>query len=109
MPSTPTSARGNGLGSGTQEKSETMHDWKIARQPGSAIAFASFDPGTATGDHHVHAFRKLSLNEELCRPKRVVIEDLPGGKCTWRFVPKARLEEGVENEGAWPRIIDVCG
>lgn len=85
--------------------------WRISRIPGSVITFASFDPTTAssTVDESEAAMRKLSLNEELCRPKRIVIETSPEGRSTWRFVPKARCEEGVENEGMWPRVVDVCG
>ncbi len=71
---------------------------RITRVPGSTLVFASFDPGAASGDR-LFAFRKLTLNEELCRPKRVVVETGPDGKSTWRFVPKARMEEGVDNEG----------
>ncbi|THH07495.1 hypothetical protein EW145_g3331, partial [Phellinidium pouzarii] len=84
--------------------------WNISRQPGSTISFASFDPATASGDHtNFYAFRKLSLNEELCRPKRIVIETAPDGRCTWRFVPNAHWEAGVDDEGVWPRNVDVCG
>ncbi|EJD03099.1 uncharacterized protein FOMMEDRAFT_146791 [Fomitiporia mediterranea MF3/22] len=83
---------------------------KVARHTRSTIRFASFDPATASGDHtNASAFRKLTLNEELCRPKRVVIETAPDGRSTWRFVPNARREDGVENEGIWPRVVDVCG
>ncbi|KAJ7262165.1 hypothetical protein B0H12DRAFT_1217556 [Mycena haematopus] len=53
--------------------------------------------------------RTLSLNEELYRPKRVVIETTCSGESSWRFVPKARWEEGVLDEGSWPRVIDLCG
>ncbi|KAH9083545.1 hypothetical protein EDB83DRAFT_2511855 [Lactarius deliciosus] len=42
-------------------------------------------------------------------PKRVVIETHPGGFSHWRFVPRARLAEGVSDEGSWPRLVDVLG
>ena len=83
---------------------------RIARHPDSMIRFAEYDPATATGDPTgAYAFRNLSLNEELCRPKRVVIEFMPNGSCTWRYVPNALWEDNVENEGTWPRVVDVCG
>ena len=83
---------------------------RIARHPDSMIRFAEYDPATATGDPTgAYAFRNLSLNEELCRPKRVVIEFMPNGGCTWRYVPNALWEDNVENEGTWPRVVDVCG
>lgn len=106
MPNSPTS-RANSA-SPQQEESP----WRISRLPGSVITFASFDPSAATGsseDTNETGMRKLSLNEELCRPKRVVIETSPDGRSTWRFIPKARWEEGIENEGKWPRVVDVCG
>ena len=83
---------------------------RISRHPDSMIRFAEYDPATATGDPTgAYAFRNLSLNEELCRPKRVVIEFMPNGSCTWRYVPNALWEDNVENEGTWPRVVDVCG
>ncbi|KAJ7647326.1 hypothetical protein FB45DRAFT_998488 [Roridomyces roridus] len=82
---------------------------RLLRRPSSTLSFASFDPRTALGDHGWD-LRGLSLNEELYRPKRVVIETTCGGEAsTWRFVPKARLEEGVVDEGQWPRVIEICG
>ncbi|KAI5123657.1 hypothetical protein M0805_001687 [Coniferiporia weirii] len=109
MPTTPTSRTGSSSSPGGANELDSS-TWKIFRQPGSVIAFASFDPATATGDQiNASAFRKLTLNDELCRPKRVVVETTPDGQCTWRFVPNARWEEGVENEGSWPRTVDVCG
>jgi hypothetical protein len=41
--------------------------------------------------------------------KRVVIETTSNGESFWRFVPRAKREEGCEDEGVWPRIIEVCG
>ncbi|KAJ3799185.1 hypothetical protein GGU11DRAFT_679995 [Lentinula aff. detonsa] len=75
----------------------------------SSLSFASFNPRTATSSHSTPDARKLSLNEELYNPKRVVIEMSPTGESFWRFVPKARTDEGVIDEGDWPRVVDVCG
>ncbi|KAJ4002039.1 hypothetical protein F5050DRAFT_1802617 [Lentinula boryana] len=75
----------------------------------SSLSFASFNPRTATSSHSTPDARKLSLNEELYNPKRVVIERSPTGESFWRFVPKARTDEGVIDEGDWPRVVDVCG
>ncbi|KAL0957228.1 hypothetical protein HGRIS_001042 [Hohenbuehelia grisea] len=82
---------------------------RLLRLPNGSLAFASFDPRTATSCSHSPDVRKLSLNEQLYRPKRVVLETLPNGETFWRFVPKARWEEGVLDEGAWPRMVNICG
>ncbi|KAJ7072322.1 hypothetical protein C8F01DRAFT_973331 [Mycena amicta] len=81
---------------------------RLLRRPSSTLSFASFDPRVASADHGL-GMRALSLNEELYRPKRVVIETTCSGQSFWRFVPRARLDEGVEDEGTWPRVIDICG
>ncbi|KAJ3820088.1 hypothetical protein F5880DRAFT_1488628 [Lentinula raphanica] len=75
----------------------------------STLSFASFNPRTATSSHLTSDARKLSLNEGSYNPKRVVIETSPTGEKFWRFVPKARLDEGVVDEGDWPRVVDICG
>lgn len=75
----------------------------------STLSFASFNPRTATSSQLTPDARKLSLNEDLYNPKRVVIETSPTGESFWRFVPKARIDEGVVDEGDWPRVIDICG
>ncbi|KAJ6499905.1 hypothetical protein C8R47DRAFT_970689 [Mycena vitilis] len=81
---------------------------RILRRPSSTLSFASFDPRVASADHGWD-MRSLSLNEELYRPKRVVIETTCSGESSWRFVPRARWDEGVVDEGSWPRVIDLCG
>ncbi|KAJ7096313.1 hypothetical protein C8R44DRAFT_644127 [Mycena epipterygia] len=81
---------------------------RLLRRPSSTLSFASFDPRVASADH-AWDLRSLSLNEELYRPKRVVIETTCSGVSSWRFVPKARRDEGVADEGQWPRVIDICG
>ncbi|CCM01468.1 uncharacterized protein FIBRA_03522 [Fibroporia radiculosa] len=87
-------------------QSERLH-----HVPGSTITFASFHPLSASSQFDIGNIRNLSLNEELYRPKRIVIETFPGrdGGSFWRFVPRARRDPGVENEGSWPRVIDLCG
>ncbi|KAH9949571.1 hypothetical protein B0H21DRAFT_727465 [Amylocystis lapponica] len=82
---------------------------RLLRVPGSTLLFAFFHPLTATSGHDVPNVRKLSTHEELYRPKRVVIETPPNGGSFWRFVPRAQWAQGVENEGAWPRVIEICG
>ena len=81
---------------------------RLLRLPGTILSFAAFHPRAASSEIHIDV-DKLSLNEELYRPKRVVIETLPDGDSFWRFVPRARRGIGVEDEGAWPRVINICG
>ncbi|KAJ6625635.1 hypothetical protein B0H10DRAFT_1782845 [Mycena sp. CBHHK59/15] len=81
---------------------------RLFRRPSSTLSFANFDPRVASADHGWD-LRGLSLNEELYRPKRVVIETTCAGESSWRFVPKARRDDGVPDEGQWPRVIDICG
>jgi len=84
---------------------------RLHRVQGSTLSFASFHPLAASASHDISNIRNLSLNDELSRPKRVVIETTPGtnGTSFWRFVPRARWDQGVENEGVWPRVVDICG
>ncbi|KAF9452400.1 hypothetical protein P691DRAFT_795093 [Macrolepiota fuliginosa MF-IS2] len=81
---------------------------RLLRLHGAKLSFAAFDPLTAYAQDGLD-LTKLDLNTELYRPKRVVIETAPSGECTWRFVPSAKREEGVIDEGTWPRIVDLCG
>lgn len=81
---------------------------RLLRTPDSSLSFASFDPHVATPPD-VSDLRKLSLNEELYRPKRIVLETLPTGQSFWRFVPNAAREDGVLDEGTWPRTVELCG
>ena len=82
---------------------------RLHRISGSTLSFASFHPLTATP--RTENLENLSLNDEPTRPKRVVIETTPGpqGTSTWRFVPRARLGAGVNDEGTWPRLVNICG
>ncbi|KAG6900749.1 hypothetical protein C0993_002173 [Termitomyces sp. T159_Od127] len=82
---------------------------RIRRHPESIISFASFDPHTATSDLVLPELEQLSLKAELNRSTRVVIETLPSGVSTWRFVPKAQKAEGIPDEGTWPRVVEIFG
>ncbi|KAF9012323.1 hypothetical protein BDQ17DRAFT_1537204 [Cyathus striatus] len=81
---------------------------RLLRVPGARLTFAVFDPRVAIAQD-MPDMRKLSIKEELYRPKRVVIETFPTGESFWRFVPSARKAEGVVDEGTWPRHIELCG
>ena len=81
---------------------------RLLRDPASKLYFASFDPFTARQDDGADRLRNLSLNEQLYRPKRVVIEMNPTGSF-WRFVPRVMKDDGLKNEEHWPRLVDVCG
>lgn len=81
---------------------------RLLRLHGAKLSFAAFDPLTAYAQESPD-ITKLNLNTELYRPKRVVIETAPSGESTWRFVPSAKREEGVADEGTWPRVVDLCG
>ncbi|KAH7907722.1 hypothetical protein BJ138DRAFT_1116438 [Hygrophoropsis aurantiaca] len=76
---------------------------------GGSLSFASFDPHTAHAVSDVPDIQILSIDEDLPPPKRIVIETTPNGTSFWRFVPKASLEEGVTDEGLWPRVVNICG
>ncbi|KAG7449522.1 uncharacterized protein BT62DRAFT_928240 [Guyanagaster necrorhizus] len=82
---------------------------RLLRYSTSQISFASFNPRTATAQADLPDFRKLSLQEELYNAKRVVIETSASGESFWRFVPRAHLDEGVLDEGTWPRLVNLCG
>ncbi|KAF8625411.1 hypothetical protein AX15_005375 [Amanita polypyramis BW_CC] len=82
---------------------------RLLRLPGSRLQFAAFDPLTATARQDHAGLRKLSIKEELCRPRRIIVEIAPSGDSFWRYVPNAHLEDGVEDEGMWPRAINICG
>ncbi|KAL4254994.1 hypothetical protein ABKN59_003930 [Abortiporus biennis] len=78
---------------------------RLLSSPDSKLSFATFHPRTASATSD----RKLSTREELCSSKRIVIETLSTGESFWRWVPKARGVETVEDEGQWPRVIIICG
>lgn len=81
---------------------------RLLRCHDAKLSFAAFDPLTAC----CQASSSPSitpLNAEYYRPRRVVIETVPSGECTWRFVPSAKRESGTTDEGLWPRVVDLCG
>ncbi|KAH9935289.1 uncharacterized protein B0H18DRAFT_1082142 [Fomitopsis serialis] len=82
---------------------------RLHRISGSTLSFASFHPLTAYPREQ--NLENLSLDDEPIRPKRIVIETTPGpeGTSSWRFVPRARLGHGVDSEGSWPRLVNICG
>jgi hypothetical protein len=76
---------------------------RVLRHPDARLSFASFHPQTASNVPPYNHFEGSS------NPKRIVIETHPGGFSHWRFVPRARLAEGISDEGSWPRLVDVLG
>ncbi|CAL1707578.1 unnamed protein product [Somion occarium] len=81
---------------------------RLLSTPDAKLSFATFHPRTAaafqSGQPH-----KLSTQDELCNSKRIVIETVPGGESFWRWVPRARGVQSVEEEGHFPRVIEICG
>ncbi|KAI6135687.1 hypothetical protein EV401DRAFT_1844052 [Pisolithus croceorrhizus] len=82
---------------------------RLLRFADAKLHFASFDPKTAFVDRQEPDIHKLNITDTLPPPKRVVIESTQKGASFWRFVPRARLEEGAPDEGFWPRLINICG
>lgn len=84
---------------------------RLMRSTDSVLSFASFDPHTAAAHEPQESLeaRRASINQDPHQPKRIVIETTGSGEQFWRFVPRARRDEGVEHEGRWPRLIDLCG
>jgi len=39
----------------------------------------------------------------------IVVEVQPDGVMTWKLIPNAGRALDVKDEGAWPRVIDICG
>ena len=76
---------------------------RVLRHPDAKLSFASFHPLTASN------VPPYDAHQDSSNPKRIVIETYPGGFSHWRFVPRARLAEGVNDEGLWPRLVDVLG
>lgn len=86
---------------------DTSQPSRLLRFPDSKLSFASFDPKTALAEEP--SVQTSNNPGNLVPPKRIVIETTSKGASFWRFVPRARLEEGAQNEGVWPRVIDICG
>lgn len=76
---------------------------RVLHHPDGKLSFASFHPLTAS-NVQPHLAQDGSSN-----PKRIVIETHPSGFSHWRFVPRARLAEGISDEGPWPRLVDFLG
>ncbi|KAF7288652.1 RING-type domain-containing protein [Mycena chlorophos] len=80
---------------------------RLLRRPSSStLSFANFDPRVASAADL--GLGSLSLNDDQ-RRKRVVIETTCSGEARFRFVPRAQWEEGVVDEGKWPRLVNICG
>lgn len=82
---------------------------RLLRFPDSKLSFASFDPKTALPEESDSSAQKTRNTGNLAPPKRIVVETTSKGASFWRFVPRARLEQGAQDEGIWPRVIDICG
>ena len=82
---------------------------RLLRFAGSKLYFASFDPKTAFVDDKELDICGLDITDGLPPPKRIVVESSSKGASFWRFVPRAHLAQGVQDEGLWPRHIDICG
>lgn len=78
---------------------------RILRHVCSTLAFLSYDPYTASGmgDAFKHDCQDVFLSQ------RVVAELIPGQPPTWKFIPSARRAPGIEDEGIWPRVVNICG
>jgi hypothetical protein len=74
---------------------------------GSKLSFATFNPFVASST--IPDLRDLSINDHAHRPKRIVLQTLPTGEIFWRFVPKARTADNVEDEGIFPRTVSIDG
>lgn len=83
---------------------------RLLRQPDSTLSFADFDLNAASSQEVVPDLRsKRFLQDELYRSKRIVVETASSGASFWRFVPDAQKEDGVPDEGQWPRAVIICG
>ena len=82
---------------------------RILRNPIHKLSFASFDLTTAITSSDISDLLKLSIDYELCGPKRMVIETTVSGENFWSFVRNAKREEGCVDEGIWPRVVEICG
>lgn len=73
------------------------------------LYFASFVEFTATAPSDIPDLHKTFRHNELFRSKRVVIGTTADGKNFCHFVPNAKREDGCVDEGAWPRVVEICG
>ncbi|KAH7917080.1 hypothetical protein BV22DRAFT_1135718 [Leucogyrophana mollusca] len=76
---------------------------RVLRHPEATLSFVAFDPLTASGASQ-GGFTRMDYPQQ-----HVVIESLPNGEQTWKFVPYASRDIMVADEGSWPRVINICG
>jgi len=81
---------------------------RILGSENAVLAFATFDLVAGPVTLGPEREKMPGLLEYLSK-RRVAIEMRPTGDFIWRFVPNAELCDGVEDEGPWPRIVDLCG
>ena len=80
---------------------------RVLRHPGAQLSFAPFDPHTAAPLHDpapANAAQRLKQSGA----RRAVFETFPDGSGSWRFVPNPQFL-GIDDEGVWPRVVDICG
>jgi hypothetical protein len=88
------------------QPSRVLHDTE------NSLSFAIYDAHTARNDLDDSQMPDLdnpSVRDELCKGRRIVIETTPSGDSTWRYVPRAHLLHGVQDEGIFPRLVIYCG
>ena len=86
---------------------DSQHAAKLCAVQGSKLVFSTYDHRAASGSSH--GFRNVSAHHEGLSGRRIVIELTTDGFSAWRFVPNANRELGVDDEGEWPRQVNVCG
>jgi len=74
---------------------------RILRHADSKLFFIPYDPLTAS--------TRGNPTMENVTFQRIVVEVQPDGVMTWKLVPNAGRALDVKDEGAWPRVIDICG
>ncbi|KIY63444.1 hypothetical protein CYLTODRAFT_493897 [Cylindrobasidium torrendii FP15055 ss-10] len=82
---------------------------RLLHTSASKLAFATFDARTASSKEDLTDISRLRLQDDLNNAKRIVIETTPQGVPFWRFVPRAKWDDGVTDEGVWPRSVELSG
>lgn len=93
---------------------------RLLRTPTSSLFFATFDPLAARASNFpnptsLHIEREAvapgRVNSTSSNGKRIVVETDPeNGTCSWRFVPRAKVDVALSgSEGPWPRLVELCG
>ncbi|KAL0576666.1 hypothetical protein V5O48_005326 [Marasmius crinis-equi] len=101
--STPASSSSTRVLSGTMPGLlDPTQSQRLLRHPHSKLAFAFYDPRTTS------TLPQPDPLQDLCKDRRVVLESL-GNAVTWRLVPRALVDEGVTDEGLFPRVVNICG